>query len=100
MIGPFILEIKEFMCFFILLKIFVSEFFYPFMKLKSVKNAKILTFIEAKNFVRPFLFKIELTTSGKFPGVEHSISKRKGRTKIFASMKVNILACFTLLYFI
>ena len=64
LIGPFILEIEEFMCFFILSKIFVSEFFYPFMKLKSVKNAQILTFIEAKIFVRPFLFEIEGSMSG------------------------------------
>ena len=100
LIGPFILEIEEFMCFFIIWKIFMTEFFYPDMKWKSVKHAKISTFIEAKIFVRPLLFEIEGSMSGFFPEVEHSISKRRGRTKIFASMKVNILACFTLYYFI
>ena len=100
LIGPFILEIEEFMCFFILSKIFMSEFFYPFMKLKSVKNAQILTFIEAKIFVRPFLFEIERSMPGILPDVESSISKRKGCTKIFASVKVNIFAFFTLFDFI
>ena len=84
LIGPFILEIEEFMCFFIIWKIFMSEFFYPYMKLKSAKNAEILTFIEAKIFVHPFLFEIELSTSGKIPGIECSISKRKGLRKNFA----------------
>ena len=100
LVGPFILEIEECMCFFILSKIFVSEFFYPYMKSKSVKHAKIITFIEAKIFVHPFLFEIELSMSGKIPGIERSISKRKGRTKIFASMKVDIWAFFTLFNFI
>ena len=100
LIGLFILQIEEFMCFVIQSKIFVSEFFYPFMKLKSVKNAQILTFIEANIFVRPFLLEIEHSMLGILPDIERSISKRKGCTKIFASMKVDILACFTLLYFI
>ena len=56
------------------------------MKLKSVKNAKILTFIEAKNFVRPFLFKIRGICQIKVEYI-HSGSQQKLRSKNWQILK-------------
>ena len=82
LIGPFILEIEEFMCFFIIWKIFMSDFFYPYMKWRSVKHTKILTFIEwSKDFCASLSFWARLHNLWKLPRHWALYLKKEGTHK-------------------
>ena len=50
LIGPFILEIEEFMCFFIIWKIFTSDFFLSLYEMKKCETYQNINFHWSKDF--------------------------------------------------